>query len=116
MKTQRYAEDGERLTDCCGCYSTYSHTALDDAPVLCCKKCWEEVEIGEGDGTQRKPRAEMTAKERKADLLRFIGSDRHQWADAQAVEDYIHKIPLTRDEAGFFDRLLSAAREHEAND
>ena len=55
-------------------------------------------------------------KEKKADLLRFIGSDRHQWADAQAVADYIRTTPLTRDEAGFFDRLLSAAREHEAND
>jgi len=32
------------LTKCCNAYSTYH----DD--VLCCKKCWKEVEVGEGDG------------------------------------------------------------------
>jgi len=34
----------QRLTDCCGTMSTYS----DDA--LCCKKCWAEVDFGQGDG------------------------------------------------------------------
>jgi hypothetical protein len=31
-------------TRCCNAYSTY----VDDA--LCCKVCWEEVPVGEGDG------------------------------------------------------------------
>jgi hypothetical protein len=42
----KYDEDGQRLTDCCGCYSTYH----DD--VLCCKKCYAEVEHGQGDGSE----------------------------------------------------------------
>jgi len=48
---KRYAEDGCRLTDCCGCYSTY-HDDGDDQHVLCCKKCWEEVDCGQGDGSE----------------------------------------------------------------
>ncbi len=43
---KRYDDDGMRLTDCCGAHSTYSQS---DA-TLCCKACWHEVSIGEGDG------------------------------------------------------------------
>lgn len=42
--TKRYDDEGMRLTDCCGAYSTY----FDD--VLACKACYKEVEIGMGDG------------------------------------------------------------------
>lgn len=35
-----------KKTSCCGSYSTYHDE------VLCCKSCWREVEIGEGDGTK----------------------------------------------------------------
>lgn len=45
MPSSNYAEDGTRLTDCCAAYSTFH----DD--VLCCKVCWNEVSVGEGDGT-----------------------------------------------------------------
>ena len=40
-----------RLTDCCSSWSTYMDdgTGLD---VLSCKKCYEEVEVGEGDGNE----------------------------------------------------------------
>ena len=40
-----------RLTDCCSVVSTYMDdgTGLD---VLSCKKCYEEVEVGEGDGNE----------------------------------------------------------------
>jgi len=44
-----YAPDGTRLTDCCGTRSTYSEDAL------CCKKCWEEVPSGQGDGSEMRP-------------------------------------------------------------
>lgn len=44
---KRYAEDGQRLTDCCGCYSTF-----DEHGVLYCKKCYEEVPMGQGDGLE----------------------------------------------------------------
>ena len=50
---KRYAEDGCRLTDCCGCYSTY----MDCGGVncrLCCKQCYNEVEHGQGDGSEYK--------------------------------------------------------------
>ena len=39
----------QRLTDCCGTMSTYSETATT-GERLCCKKCWREVSIGQGDG------------------------------------------------------------------
>lgn len=42
----RYDENGQRLTDCCGVYSTYS------GETLCCKKCWHAVEFGQGDGSE----------------------------------------------------------------
>ena len=39
---------GMRLTDCCAAHSTYHDT------TLCCKVCWQEVELGEGDGSEYK--------------------------------------------------------------
>lgn len=39
---------GMRLTDCCVAHSTYH---MDD-DSLCCKVCWQEVERGEGDGSE----------------------------------------------------------------
>ena len=54
---KQYADDGTRLTDCCGAYSTYMETYYD--PItdyaefeLCCKKCREIVEVGQGDGNE----------------------------------------------------------------
>lgn len=44
--------EGIRLTDCCGCYSSYY--CGDEIPVLVCKKCYEEVPIGQGDGNESK--------------------------------------------------------------
>lgn len=43
---KRYDRLGQRVTDCCGVYSTYS------GDVLVCKKCWGAVSIGEGDGNE----------------------------------------------------------------
>ena len=42
----RYDEGGQRLTTCCGCYSTYY-----DADLVC-KSCYHIVPHGEGDGTE----------------------------------------------------------------
>tara|TARA_R100000742_G_C4269970_1_gene88566 strand:- start:388 stop:783 length:396 start_codon:yes stop_codon:yes gene_type:complete len=36
--------DTPKLTSCCNAYSTY----IDD--MLCCKKCYNTVPLGEGDG------------------------------------------------------------------
>ena len=43
-----------RLTDCCSAVSTYmdDETGTFDDLVLCCKNCYEEVEIGQGDGNE----------------------------------------------------------------
>lgn len=46
-------EDGTRLTDCCGAYSTYHDEGDGETFVLCCKNCWDEVEPGEGDGSEK---------------------------------------------------------------
>jgi hypothetical protein len=39
---------GMRLTSCCACFSTYD---LDDG-TLCCKRCHQAVNRGEGDGSE----------------------------------------------------------------
>lgn len=45
-------DDGQRLTDCCGTYSTYCEE------TLCCKACYHEVDVGQGDGSEHiTPRA-----------------------------------------------------------
>jgi len=48
---KRFADDGTRLTDCCGAYSTFS---IDDGDLMC-RRCYECVEPGEGDGAERLP-------------------------------------------------------------
>lgn len=52
---KKYDADGTRLTDCCATYSTYHDEGDGKTFVLCCKKCWIEVEPGEGDGSEKKP-------------------------------------------------------------
>jgi len=42
----RYDEGGQRVTSCCGAYSTFS-----DADLVC-KVCYHIVPDGEGDGTE----------------------------------------------------------------
>lgn len=49
---KRYDDLGQRVTDCCGCYSTFCEGESGDCDVLCCKKCYHEVEFGEGDGSE----------------------------------------------------------------
>jgi len=58
--TKRYDEFGQRVTSCCGCYSTYIENGTGHY-ALCCKKCYEEVEFGEGDGGEFK--AGVTSEE-----------------------------------------------------
>ena len=43
---RKYNDEGMRLTDCCGCVSTYHDEDL------CCKGCWEVVPHGQGDGVE----------------------------------------------------------------
>lgn len=45
---KKYDDEGGgcRLTDCCGCYSTYVDTDL------ACKGCYAIVSVGEGDGCE----------------------------------------------------------------
>ena len=55
---KRYDDTGQRMTDCCGAFSTYM-----DGEILCCKKCYREVELGQGDGSEYRPAKGMTADE-----------------------------------------------------
>jgi hypothetical protein len=50
-KTKRYNEKGMRMTDCCGACSTFMEDGTG-AYLLCCKKCYESVGVGEGDGAE----------------------------------------------------------------
>ena len=59
---KKYDEHGCRLTDCCGTYSTYM-----DGDVLCCKKCYEQVPLGQGDGSEV-----ITFKERMMDVYDWV--------------------------------------------
>ena len=54
---KRYNKAGVRMTDCCGTTSYYSMVDVmvcgdlyDGGSILRCKKCRNEVYIGEGDG------------------------------------------------------------------
>ncbi len=47
---KRYADDGTRLTDCCGSYSTFS---VDDGELMC-RSCYGYVPFGQGDGSEVK--------------------------------------------------------------
>jgi hypothetical protein len=53
-----YADDGTRLTDCCQAHSTYP---IDGDGTLCCKACWKEVPVGQGDGSESHPDAAYEA-------------------------------------------------------
>ncbi len=46
---KKFNDEGVRLTDCCGCMSTY-----DEMGTLVCKGCYNEVSSGEGDGCETK--------------------------------------------------------------
>ena len=52
-REKRYDRGGMRTTNCCGRYSTI----CQDSHILYCKKCGEEVEWGEGDGSEFHPDA-----------------------------------------------------------
>lgn len=49
---------GQRLTGCCGSFSTYmdmdhgDHHGHEIHQALCCKACYRPVSLGEGDGCQ----------------------------------------------------------------
>jgi hypothetical protein len=51
----KFAENGMRLTDCCGCCSSYYECDnIGCIDTLLCKNCGAHVEPGEGDGTQHR--------------------------------------------------------------
>ena len=56
--TKRYDAHGQRVTDCCGTYSTYMDDGAGGEMVLCCKRCYGEVGIGQGDGCEFRPGVE----------------------------------------------------------
>jgi|TARA_R110000737_G_scaffold283464_1_gene290063 hypothetical protein len=51
--TARYDDLGQRTTDCCGVYSEWFALGLEPE-VLSCKKCYHEVPVGQGDGSEFK--------------------------------------------------------------
>ncbi len=77
--TIKYDSLGQRVTSCCGRYSTY----MDDgtgAQVLCCKVCYEEVPVGEGDGNEF--REGVTAESYFTELF-ALENDPAVWDDHQ---------------------------------
>ena len=47
-KMKNYNEEGMRMTECCQSASTFCDVSL------VCKTCFNDVEIGEGDGNEYK--------------------------------------------------------------
>lgn len=47
---KKYDTHGQRVTDCCGSYSSYMDVDNEGTQGLCCKRCYEEVGFGQGDG------------------------------------------------------------------
>lgn len=81
---KRYDNGGQRVTGCCGCYSTYCDDGLG-GEVLCCKACYNEVDFGEGDGSEFRPGMSeadidryykniFAAHEREAEARAFLAS------------------------------------------
>lgn len=78
---KHYDEGGQRVTNCCGCYSTYMD-AGDGSQILCCKSCYNEVDFGEGDGSEFTPGVDpdlyyknmFAAEEREAERRPFLQS------------------------------------------
>lgn len=50
---KRYDDGGQRVTSCCGSYSTYMDAGYG-TEILSCKACYNEVDFGEGDGSEFK--------------------------------------------------------------
>lgn len=44
----QYDREGNRLTDCCGVYSTYVE-GMEEQPLLVCRNCYQQVPRGQGD-------------------------------------------------------------------
>lgn len=79
--TKRFADDGTRLTDCCGAYSTFHDE------TLCCKACHREVEFGQGDGSERRADDVMVCATRTTELpWRATGSFVVDAADREVCE------------------------------
>ena len=81
---KRYDKGGQRVTSCCGSYSTYMDSGEGDQ-VLCCKACYNEVDFGEGDGSEFRPGMSdagrdlyyknlFAAEERDAEARAFLAS------------------------------------------
>lgn len=73
----KYAKDGQRLTDCCGAYSTYCEG------MLCCKKCYYEVPLGQGDGSEYKDNKEPDKGRTKCPTCCGIGWIYHKKEGAE---------------------------------
>lgn len=53
MIKKKYDDKGMRLTDCCSSHSSfYECNNIGHIDTLCCKKCFRNVEVGEGDGSE----------------------------------------------------------------
>jgi hypothetical protein len=52
---KQYNDEGMRMTDCCGAFSSfYEMDNLGHIDTLLCKKCGGYVEFGEGDGNEHR--------------------------------------------------------------
>jgi len=86
----RYDDLGQRVTTCCGCYSTYMDVGTFNAPegqqALCCKACYDEVPMGEGDGSEFAPGVDPDAYYRASfaqDKLEPLTGFPHSLTEAQ---------------------------------
>lgn len=88
-------EDGVRLTECCGAFSTYVEG------VLCCKVCYEEVEVGQGDGEDVVPHdpdlVHLSFNESGVDLPASIDQRTYEPPEGFHLEAYTDEAHLYRE-------------------
>ena len=109
-----------KLTNCCDAYSTY----VDD--ILCCKKCYNTVSEGEGDGTKYIEYVVTDCKtsiEAKKDILKkidFAEKDKPFGVYYDVSDDFSKPIYEavffdTKEESEAFYRIIKKEQEDKFN-
>jgi len=83
------AKTGMRLTTCCAAHSTYMDDGIGGMD-LCCKACYYEVEVGEGDGNEYKKR-EITKNELMQEIVDLFAQHSYQ-ATPNLVRAYAKRM------------------------
>jgi hypothetical protein len=103
-----YDTDGHRLTNCCGAFSTFM-----DGEVLCCKACYQEVSLGEGDGSDDVVMQAPSSHIRNLNPAERLAQGREMCKKYKYTVESLESrlaMPLTRDERFFFQLCIESLK------